>query len=161
MKAKKEFSILVGGGAFVMSLLMILVMGLVSRCQAQTTPFGWTCPNAPKQPFIQSDKQKHIIASAVIYTVSEQGLYYLGQKNSEIKAVAIALSIGIGKELVWDKWMQKGTPDWGDFGADCVGLIGAGLITYPINRMLRKKRVPIQMRPHPFGLGLAINLGRR
>lgn len=34
---------------------------------------------------------------------------------------------GFGKEIVYDKWMGKGTPEWMDFAADIVGtVIGCG-----------------------------------
>jgi hypothetical protein len=34
---------------------------------------------------------------------------------------------GFGKEIVYDKWMGKGTPEWMDFVADIMGtVIGCG-----------------------------------
>ena len=43
-------------------------------------------------------------------------------------AAGITLFVwGFGKEIVYDKWMDEGTPEWGDFVADVIGTgIGVG-----------------------------------
>lgn len=43
-------------------------------------------------------------------------------------AAAITLLVGIGKELVWDLWLKKGTPQWKDIIADIVGIAAAAVI---------------------------------
>ena len=40
-----------------------------------------------------------------------------------VHGASFSLLVGALKELVYDKWMGKGTPSWGDFGADMVGVI--------------------------------------
>lgn len=37
-------------------------------------------------------------------------------------AAFLALIIGACKELIWDKCMGKGTPEWKDFFADLAGI---------------------------------------
>ncbi len=38
---------------------------------------------------------------------------------------------GAVKELIWDWWWQRGTPEWWDFWATCIGgIVGAVLITF-------------------------------
>ena len=38
-------------------------------------------------------------------------------------SVILVLLIGIGKELIYDKLMGKGTPSWKDLLADVIGII--------------------------------------
>ena len=38
-------------------------------------------------------------------------------------AVVVTAAIGIGKELVWDRWMGKGTCEWRDLLADVAGMV--------------------------------------
>lgn len=41
-------------------------------------------------------------------------------------AALLALAVGVGKEVVWDKWMGRGTFDRKDLVADALGvLLGA------------------------------------
>lgn len=43
--------------------------------------------------------------------------------------LVVASVIGAGKELVWDKWLEKGTPEWMDFWATVAGgLIGLAIL---------------------------------
>lgn len=44
-------------------------------------------------------------------------------------AVLITLAVGFIKELVWDRWLKKGTAEWRDIIADAIGvLLGAFII---------------------------------
>jgi len=35
----------------------------------------------------------------------------------------VAMTWGVGKEVVWDWALKKGTPEWGDLGADVAGAV--------------------------------------
>lgn len=41
-------------------------------------------------------------------------------------AVIISLAVGVLKELIWDKLLKKGTPEWKDILADALGIILGG-----------------------------------
>lgn len=57
----------------------------------------------------EQDKIRH-------YTIS----FKCGRYGSFVGAVLIVL-IGLVKELVWDKLLDKGTFDWADMEANCIG----------------------------------------
>lgn len=38
-------------------------------------------------------------------------------------AILVSLLIGIAKELIWDLWLKKGTPQWKDIICDLVGIL--------------------------------------
>ena len=38
-------------------------------------------------------------------------------------AVLITLVVGFIKELVWDRWLKKGTAEWRDIIADAIGVL--------------------------------------
>ncbi|MDI9367551.1 MAG: hypothetical protein QM445_04280 [Thermotogota bacterium] len=40
---------------------------------------------------------------------------------SPIWGVLFGIAFGIGKELIWDKWLKKGTPELLDFLATALG----------------------------------------
>lgn len=42
---------------------------------------------------------------------------------------ALTLSIGIAKELIWDKAMKKGCPEWQDIVSDIIGILYAFILT--------------------------------
>ena len=67
------------------------------------------------------DKKIHFIGSfAVCYALSLILITW--------QAALITLALGAAKELVYDKLMGKGTPEWLDFAADAAGVIIAVLI---------------------------------
>jgi len=65
---------------------------------------------------IQQDKILHFIGSAGM-TV------FLGIFIKIWIAAAIALAIGILKELVYDRLLKKGNCEWGDIYADAAGVL--------------------------------------
>lgn len=65
------------------------------------------------------DKILHVLVSLVLMLEFQRFLPVWG-------ALTIVLAIGIIKE-VYDKVSGKGTPDWRDIVADCIGII-LGLI---------------------------------
>ena len=41
-------------------------------------------------------------------------------------SIVATVAVGIGKELVWDKWLGKGTASWKDVLCDLIGIaVGA------------------------------------
>jgi hypothetical protein len=63
------------------------------------------------------DKIKHIIACAAIATITLAVCLFFRPMHGWDAAIAGAMVIlaAGGKELIWDKWMKKGTPDYYDF----------------------------------------------
>lgn len=66
------------------------------------------------------DSLLHIIASSIIMGVSNLFLPVW-------MAIAITAAIGIGKEIIYDKLLDKGTCDFKDIVADAIG-IGIGIL---------------------------------
>lgn len=62
------------------------------------------------------DGLKHVVASNVMVVVLNLILPLW-------VAVLVAALVGVGKEVVWDKLMKKGTFDKKDLIADAVGII--------------------------------------
>lgn len=58
----------------------------------------------------------HVICSAVICSV-------LGWVLPAWAAAVLAMAVGVGKEVVWDKWMGRGTFDKKDLAADALGVL--------------------------------------
>lgn len=76
---------------------------------------------------IPYDKVLHIIGGAVT-TAGLLGFFpELGFYNFLISA----LFWGIGKEIIIDKFIRKGTPDFWDFFASCIG-IATQIIPYVV-----------------------------
>ncbi len=68
------------------------------------------------------DKKLHLLAGLALSILA--GLFV-----SPKWGLIVATVIGALKEIVWDWWWKKGTPEWWDFWATVVGgLIGSGLI---------------------------------
>ena len=63
------------------------------------------------------DKLKHIIAGAALSTLAIGFLQELGMYNFLVVAL-----IGAAKEIVYDKMLGKGTPEFWDFAATCLGV---------------------------------------
>jgi len=71
----------------------------------------------PKQ-----DKLLHILAGIYIFLIANILL------NNYI-ALSIAMVFGIGKELLWDKRLKKGTPEIADALATILGAMSVFLLT--------------------------------
>ena len=67
------------------------------------------------------DKKWHMILSAA-------ACLFLGLLLPIWTAAGITLVLGFGKEVVYDWWMGKGTPELADFVADVVGVAAAVII---------------------------------
>ena len=81
------------------------------------------------------DKTTHLLAGSTISMSSAIIAQQFTQKKWVVVGVSVATPalISAGKEIIWDKWMKKGTPEWKDFGAT---MIGVG-ITVPLNVLLK------------------------
>lgn len=62
------------------------------------------------------DGLTHIIVSTVLLLVLQIFLQWW-------VAVSVALAIGVAKEVIYDKWLHKGTPQWKDILCDFIGLL--------------------------------------
>lgn len=65
---------------------------------------------------IRKDDLLHILFSVIIMTVLKLLL------PCWIAAI-LTMLVGILKELIWDKWLKKGTPEWRDIASDIIGII--------------------------------------
>lgn len=61
-----------------------------------------------------NDKIKHIIAGAVIGLISALLIRHFWIKGAMILGSLLALLAGMAKELIWDKWLGKGTSEFAD-----------------------------------------------
>lgn len=65
--------------------------------------------------YFGADGLLHIMCSAALVSV-------LGWFAPPWIAALLAFLVGIGKEIVYDKWLKKGTPQWKDVVADLAGI---------------------------------------
>jgi hypothetical protein len=81
---------------------------------------------------IPFDKKLHYGFGIVIASSSYAILKYNTESNtiSVIGSVLMTALIGGAKELVWDKWLDKGTPEWKDFWAT---MVGCGTFIIPVS----------------------------
>ncbi len=59
------------------------------------------------------DKKLHLIIGALIMLLFAPINILLGS--------ILVVVLGLGKELIWDKMLKRGTPDAKDFIATCIG----------------------------------------
>lgn len=76
-----------------------------------------------------NDKIKHIIAGAVIGLVSAL-LIKIWDRDLMILGALVALIAGAAKELIWDKWLGKGTPEFADAWFTLWGGLGITILMY-------------------------------
>ena len=69
--------------------------------------------------YFGQDGLAHILVSLVLCAV-------LGVFLPLWAAVLVTLAVGVLKELIWDKLLKKGTPEWKDILADVLGIILGG-----------------------------------
>ena len=65
--------------------------------------------------YFGTDGLLHMLCSAVLVSV-------INWFAPPWIAALLAFLVGIGKEIVYDKWLKKGTPQWRDLVADLVGI---------------------------------------
>jgi len=79
--------------------------------------------------FNQKDKLQHMLVGIVIsQIIAILCVLFLPIWTSLLISLAISTTVMYGKELVWDKWMKKGTYNIKDFYAGLIG-IGYGVLT--------------------------------
>ena len=86
----------------------------------------------------QKDKQLHFGAGAVI---APWGMLTVQDKSDfkqSMTGIAWATGIGIGKEVIYDKWMGMGTPEVKDVGYTIAGAITGVLIVNGTKAIIRK-----------------------
>jgi len=77
-----------------------------------------------------NDKLKHFIFCAAISIATLGVLLWIGTNwggYEKLLAVTMGTGAAIAKEMIWDKWLGKGTPEFYDFVA---GLFGAFVGTF-------------------------------
>lgn len=52
------------------------------------------------------------------------------KRDLMILALPVTILIGAGKELIWDKWLKKGTPEWKDLYCDVWGGLFGTILAY-------------------------------
>ena len=60
--------------------------------------------------YLAIDKKMHIVLGLLIYSSSTHVI-------GPILAIILTIIVAGGKEIIWDKWLGKGTPDIHDFYA--------------------------------------------
>lgn len=66
------------------------------------------------------DKKLHLLAGLAISLL-------VGLLSRPLAGLIVASIVGALKELVWDRWWKKGTPEWLDFWATVLGGVIGGL----------------------------------
>ncbi len=89
---------------------------------------------AGKANAIPRDKELHLEAGAAIGGLSyfigpflEESIFERPRIPGCVWSIGMAGLAGAGKEIVYDKWMGKGTPDVGDFYFTLVGGVISGV----------------------------------
>ena len=66
--------------------------------------------------YFGQDGLAHILVSLILCAVLAAFLPWWA-------AALITLAIGVAKELIWDRWMGRGTADWHDIICDGIGIL--------------------------------------
>lgn len=73
-----------------------------------------------------NDKIKHIIAGVIIGLITALLIRLFWIRDLMILGGVVAMLVGIGKEVIWDKLLGKGTPEFADaFATTWAGLFGS------------------------------------
>jgi uncharacterized protein YfiM (DUF2279 family) len=95
------------------------------------------CRNCSAQ--IPKDKQDHFVAGVLIGFSSSA--LTVNTNKSLITSLSSSVIIGGGKELIYDKWMGKGTPEFKDFAYTIAGSVTGWAIVKLFKSGTQKKRV--------------------
>jgi len=71
------------------------------------------------------DKQKHLLAGLALAIIA--GLLFC-----PLIGLATAAVVGALKEIIWDWWWKRGTPEWLDF----VATVAGGVIGYKLLKLI-------------------------
>jgi uncharacterized protein YfiM (DUF2279 family) len=94
------------------------------------------CRNCSAQ--IAKDKQNHF-AAGVLIGFSSSALT-VNTNKSLLASLSSAVIIGGGKELIYDKWMGRGTPEFKDFAYTIAGSVTGWAVTRLFKLGTQKKR---------------------
>jgi hypothetical protein len=76
------------------------------------------------------DKKKHIIRGLEIAVPISVAIGLFWIRDLMILGGVVAVLVGIGKELIWDKWLHKGTPEFDDAWATAWAGLTGSIICY-------------------------------
>lgn len=71
------------------------------------------------------DKKLHLLAGLALSLL-------MGLLLSPKWGLATAVVVGAAKEIIWDWWLKRGTPEWWDFWAT----VGGGVIGWALLKMI-------------------------
>ena len=77
-----------------------------------------------------NDKVKHIIAGMIIGLITALLIRLFWIRDLMILGALVALIAGAAKELIWDKWLGKGTPEFTDAWFTLWGGLGMTILMY-------------------------------
>ena len=78
-----------------------------------------------------TDKKTHFAVCCLIagvVCVVSYGLLRFSVAGATLAGFFSSVFIGGSKELVWDKMLRRGTPEWADFWADAAGAFTASVV---------------------------------
>lgn len=107
-------------------MAILLVWTVSGTAEAQVKEAVQMATLSPVLLILTSDSIDH--SHKLHFTVSTIG--YLGLymiTESEWRAAAITLLLGVAKELIYDDWMNQGTPLWSDMKWNSLG-VGQGVL---------------------------------
>ena len=90
---------------------------------------------------LRKDEIKHFIATFII-TIVVLALFALFYHKpmygwDKFIALSVGVLVAAAKEIVWDNWMRKGTPEFYDFIAGVYGAFAAMFIWTIIKTMIK------------------------
>lgn len=78
----------------------------------------WNLLNHLESTGMKPDKKKHAIVNIAIVLVTLTAFLFVKREMygyDKFIAVGLSFFISAGKEIVWDKWLKRGTCDFYDF----------------------------------------------
>ena len=81
---------------------------------------------------MRTDLIKHIILSMRISFALAIGIWLVTHNLLMLLAFPLTVLVGAGKELIWDKWLKKGTPEWKDFYSGVWGSLFGTILAYVV-----------------------------
>ena len=91
--------------------------------------FGFIIIFTSCQAQLPKDKQNHLVCGSAIGFWASSATINKPIINSFCWSVGSTVVIGGSKELIYDKWMGKGTPEWKDLGWTVIGgVTGWGIV---------------------------------
>lgn len=79
---------------------------------------------------MRKDLVLHMILGFLIAGITAFVIQKFWIRELMIIATPITIIVGLAKELVWDKWMKQGTPEFKDLWCDMWGALVATILSY-------------------------------